>query len=430
MKMDKRGKANVSGWITATQLVQRYEQKPTKADTLLGNLPETISSINKRICQSLFLGVIRYLNLIDYTLDPLMRKRPRPALRGLLRVATFELLEADAPTRPKVVDHAVENTKKIMSEGEARFVNAILRKVPEALDEFFNQNKQEDLPWLAIRYSHPEWLVERWVAQFGLESTRELLAWDQQPAPVYVRVWGGDLPDCLKETQWEGFYLYKGKDWSQVKKRVGQGRAYVQDPSTRIAPGLVQIEQEGRVLDLCAAPGGKSMQLGQKLGAKGQLVALDLPGARIKRLRENLARLRNVPYSIVEADLLEATPESLEGNGLPGAWDVVFLDAPCSNTGVLRRRPDAKWRLQAGDIIKMASLQLKLLKKASEFVAPGGELVYNTCSIEKEENQGVIEVFLKEESNRFRLVKSDISYPFEKHHDGGGAFLLEKIKKR
>jgi 16S rRNA (cytosine967-C5)-methyltransferase len=170
------------------------------------------------------------------------------------------------------------------------------------------------------------------------------------------------------------------------------------------------------------------MAMGEALkGGEGQLVALDLPGERIGRLKANLTRLEAVKYSIVEADLNNVTPEYLEAMGLPGCYDVVLLDAPCSNTGVLKRRVDAKWRLEKGEITKMAQLQLKLLKRASALVKKGGRLVYSTCSIEGEENAGVIAEFLKSAGEDFEKLEGKVSYPWMEGCDGGGAFLLHRL---
>lgn len=410
--------------MMAVKLLKKYLIKPTKADALLSDLPDNISFTDRRFCQFLFLGVIRHKLLIDNVINRMLKKAPRVGLRGLLMVAIYEMMEAGEEKIPKIIDFAVESAKGFLSLGEAKLVNAVLRKAPDCLNELIKANKFSSKEWLATRFSHPEWLVNRWVEEFGLEATERLLVWDQTIPSIYVRTERGEELG-LESTQWDGFYVIRSGDWGKVDSLIDGGRGYIQDPSTAVAPGLAQVKSSDSVLDLCAAPGGKSVIMAQSLrGGEGQLVALDLPGERIDRLRQNLERLKDVKCSIVEADLNDVTSEYLMSLSLPGQYDVVLLDAPCSNTGVLRRRPDAKWRLTESDISKMAQIQLKLLKKAASLVKPTGRLIYSTCSIENEENFKVIDHFLESTNGLFECKSGTASYPWLTGHDGGGAFLL------
>jgi 16S rRNA (cytosine967-C5)-methyltransferase len=161
----------------------------------------------------------------------------------------------------------------------------------------------------------------------------------------------------------------------------------------------------------------------------GRIVAVDLPGTRIERLRENLASLAGsgIDCSLHEADVLTLTEADLCTAGLPATYDAVMLDAPCSNTGVIQRRTDVKWRLSPKDIATCAALQLDLLQAAAAFVRPGGRLVYSTCSIEQAENREVVNAFLQTGTGAgFELSKAQTSYPWESGHDGAGAFLLRR----
>jgi 16S rRNA (cytosine967-C5)-methyltransferase len=162
---------------------------------------------------------------------------------------------------------------------------------------------------------------------------------------------------------------------------------------------------------------------------KGQIVAVDLPGKRIARLEENLSTLRSedLKCEIVECDLLKMDASTFEDKSLPSAYDAVMLDAPCSNTGVIQRRTDVKWRLLPKDIKNCAKLQLQLLHSAARFVKAGGRITYSTCSIEATENQLVVDAFLASKSGRvFKLEKAMASLPWETGHDGAGAFLLRR----
>jgi 16S rRNA (cytosine967-C5)-methyltransferase len=156
-------------------------------------------------------------------------------------------------------------------------------------------------------------------------------------------------------------------------------------------------------------------------------VALDVPGARIDRLKENLSRLTTVEAALVQADLLKAPIMTLREHRLPETFEAVLLDVPCSNTGVMRHRVDVKWRLQEGDFRKHSDQQLELLHAAARLVSPGGRLVYSTCSIDSEENEKVVKAFFDSRAGGpFKLEKSVISYPWETGHDGGAAFLLKR----
>jgi 16S rRNA (cytosine967-C5)-methyltransferase len=198
-----------------------------------------------------------------------------------------------------------------------------------------------------------------------------------------------------------------------------------------LAPELLAPSPGSTALDLCAAPGGKSLLLAAMVGPGGCVVSVDQPGARIARLELNAARHRaanpaGARIEIVAADVLALDAATLAVRSLPAQFDAVMLDAPCSNTGVLRHRVDARWRLQPGDPAAQAETQLKLLRAAAAFVAPGGRLVYSTCSLEPEENAGVIEAFLAGAGTDFTLERSIEHRPWETGHDGAGVFLLRR----
>lgn len=407
-------------WQQALKLLEHYQQHPGKTDVLLESLPDRFRGVQRRRCQMLFMQAVRHALWIETLLKAHLRKVPRPRLKALLHLAVGELHLREAPRRAAVVDFAVEQAKGLCSRGEVAMVNAVLRKIVADLDA----PVERKLP-LHIRYSHPKWLVEKWRAEHGLEVTRAWLEWDQRPPELFVRLLGevkGEQPEGFEETPWPGFVSVGGAQWPQVEALLNAGLAYVQDPSTRIAVGLLAPRPGEVVLDLCAAPGGKSISIARAVGANGKLVAVDLPG-RVGRLRDNLARTGG-NCEVVECDALQFKARA-GAMGSPEVYDAVLLDAPCSNTGVLRRRPDAKWRLKPKDISAMPQTQGVLLREAAGFVKPGGRLVYSTCSVEREENAAVVEAFLKEVKG-FALEEQRVYYPHEAAHDGGGAFRLRR----
>jgi 16S rRNA (cytosine967-C5)-methyltransferase len=418
-------------WPTAARLVARWLDRRERIDTLLDTLPRTLSGAERARCQHLVLGVVRHFGRIDAALGRLVSHPPRFSTRAVLFVAGFELIEAagdnDQGRVAKIVHHAVEQTKALASPSEARLVNAVVRKLAPVLAQpapTLNVSAEE----LGEYFSHPPWLVRSWLAQFGPESTRALLEWNQRPAPVYAR-WraGGESPpDFLKPTRWPAIFEIESRRWSDIEPLLKAGKLYLQDPSTRSPVELLAPLPGENVLDLCAAPGGKSLLIADAMKS-GRLVAVDLPGARIDRLKENLSRVAGVDVALVQADVLGNIGATLREHRLPEVYDAVLLDVPCSNTGVIRHRSDVKWRLQPGDFKKHPQQQLSLLHAAARLVAPGGRLVYSTCSIDAEENEHVVAAFLAGKAGGpFKLERSELSYPWTSGHDGAAAFLLRR----
>tara|TARA_Y100000385_G_scaffold198752_1_gene205805 strand:- start:3353 stop:4498 length:1146 start_codon:yes stop_codon:yes gene_type:complete len=380
--------------------------------------------------------VVRNYGRIESALGRLIAHPPRFATRAVLYIAGYELIEAASESLEsgkvaKIVHHAVEQTKHLSSVAESRLVNAVVRKLaPLMAGEAPPKLATSDV--LAEYFSHPGWLVKRWLLQLGAENTRQLLEWNQSSARAYVR-WrdaSTPAPDFLKPTQWESYYEIGAGRWSDVEPLLKSGAVYIQDPSTRLSVELLDLQAGETVLDLCAAPGGKSLLMADLMpagDAPGKIVALDLPGERIERLKENLSKIEAHDVALVQADLLEGVNQIFRDHQLPTQYDAVLLDAPCTNTGVMRHRVDVKWRLQERDFRKHAQQQLALLHAAIRLVAPGGRLVYSTCSLDADENSRVLKEFFDSRAGGpFELEKEVQSFPWESGHDGAGAFLMRR----
>jgi 16S rRNA (cytosine967-C5)-methyltransferase len=426
-------KPTPSGWVAAAGLVERWLARSERVDAVLEGLASNLEPVERARAQQLFYGVVRWASRLESALDGLMARPPRTKVRAVLLIAGFELLEQGARTgeegvglTAKIIHHAVERAKSVASPKESGLVNAVLRKMAPRLAEVPSD--------LATEFAHPEWLVARWIRQFGEEKTRKLLEWNQQPAPVYARwrVPGSPVPAFLAPTRWAGFFEVKAGHWDDVRSLASQGTLYLQDPSTRLCVELLAPQANEVILDACAAPGGKSLFIAD-LMQTGKVIALDEPAEpgkpdyRLVRLKENLSRApEGVTVGMVEADLLKVGTEFYRNLNLPTSYDAVLLDAPCSNTGVMRHRIDVKWRLQDGDFARHAEQQVSLLHSAARLVRPGGRLVYSTCSIDGAENEAVIKTFLSSRvSSRCKLVKSVQAYPWTDGHDGAGAFLFQ-----
>lgn len=413
------------GWIEAVHLVARWLEQRERIDALLEEMPQRLNSVERAHCQGLLLGVVRHHERLQRLLKARLARPPRRILESILLVGAFELLEQKADRAAKVVHYCVEKAKQLASPAEARLVNAVLRRVAEGLSSQESPGKLASSQVLAGFFSHPDWLVARWLAQFGNAGTRALLEWNATPASVFAR-WRNQhspAPDWLEATPWSEFYRVPPGRWTDVEQLLKTGQLFIQDPATRLAVELLDPKSGENVIDICAAPGGKSVFIADRLRS-GLLVAVDLPGERQKRLEENLSRIQGPVVKRLEADVLQGLVPRLQSNGLPASYDAVFLDVPCSNTGVMRHRMDVKERLQPGDFVRHSNQQIRLLTAAAELVAPGGRLVYSTCSIDPEENERVVGAFLRRSGGTFHLEEKRLSFPPETGHDGAGAYRL------
>ena len=436
MKLEKDRKDEASGWWNAVRLVGEFEGAPGKAESFLQKAQSVSKAQQLRVCQYLFLGVMRHYGLLNWLLKRTVPRQPRPLLGGILRVAGFELIQAiSADESPAQCIHfAVGQAKKRMSKGESSLANAVLRKWVPLVEQAKAAAESESIVALARYYSHPKWLVRRWIDAWGIDNARSVLKYNQSPARVYLRCFKEPSQRACEQIESigiENFYQYSGADWGPVKGLLERGEAIVQDPATRLALKALSLKTGETVLDLCAAPGGKSLAIADRVGAKGRVYGIDQPreqtGYRYYQWEANVARALHKNVGIFEADILELSDDELERVQFPQAYDKVLLDAPCSNTGVLNRKPDARMRIKPDDISIMADIQLSLLKKASGWVKPEGVLVYSTCSLEAEENAGVVERFLKSDAGQgWHCVEQTASLPHRDGFDGAGVACLRR----
>lgn len=413
---------NDSSWSWATELISRFLKKPARLQHLLERLPVSMDSGTRRRCQSLLYGTVRNWTFLEGNLDEWLRKRPRVGLRAALLVASFELME-EPNKGPQIVDHAVRNIGKKYSRAERGLANAVLRKVAMQMPQRLSA-KPKDAAAVALRYSHPQWLIERWESQFGFEEAFRMAEWNQKEPELYALLLKAKPPLAIGQASpWAPYVNLALEDWPDVQEQLDAAAIYVQNPGARLAPELlVKFFNGGRIFDICAAPGGKSLYLDKMLGEElEEIVALDLPGPRLERLKSNIAQFGSSRISSLASDLFDLELKAT------GPFEAVFVDAPCSNTGVMQRKPDVKWRLKAEDLRELALLQERMLEKASSFVGEQGILVYSTCSIDGDENQGVADRFLQSVAGQaFERLESVTSLPWESGHDGSGACIMRR----
>ncbi|MBH53267.1 MAG: hypothetical protein CMI18_02850 [Opitutaceae bacterium] len=410
-------------WYASVRIVEDFLKTNEKLDSLSLKRTRKLESKVVRRIQYLSYGVVRNLGWLQALLKKGAEKFPKKRLQAVMLVSIYEWIEADEQQKPKVVHFVVEQAKQMLSKPESRFVNAVMRKLPILIQFEATGNS---LKTHSSIMSHPAWMIKRWKKIFGKKTVKQFLEWNQGLPKIYAfsPIPGIVVPNCWQPTPWTSFYEIQNADWSVAKELLTEGKAYIQDPSTRLGVDLSKNHTVESALDLCAAPGGKSVQLLHRISKTGGLlVSVDLPGTRFDRLVKNLEsyQLPGVTALQVAKDILQLSSEELP----QATFDLVYLDVPCSNTGVLQRRPDVKWRQTKETLRGLIGLQEALLKKATEFVKKEGYIVYSTCSIDPDENQEVVDRFL-ESDNSFSLVDSILSYPWESGHDGAGVFLLWK----
>lgn len=357
--------------------------------------------------RDIVLTTLRNLSLLDHWINVLTEgKHLDHRSRWGLRIGLCQLLIL------KVSEHAAVN-ETVAATGRARsLINAVLRRACRESAELLAQ--VPDLP-LETRTSHPKWIIEHWLGLFGPEKTTALCEWNQDPAPVCARI--NRLHPEMSDAP-EDFIVPE----HLPREDLAAGKVYMQDPSTATAPRLLAPGPGMRVLDACAAPGGKTAFLAQLMENKGEIIACDVSPPRLRRLYENMLRLQVHNTRIEEHDWAEDTPPLFVKEG----FDRILLDVPCSNTGVMRRRVDVRWRLTLDDIQAQTEYQGHLLRNCLRALKPGGILVYSTCSIEPAENEEVVARVL-DAMQGFELVKVSQTFPPQDQVDGAFAAAIRRI---
>jgi 16S rRNA (cytosine967-C5)-methyltransferase len=357
-----------------------------------------LSPRGRRFMTQLVYGTTRHALLADYILRPLLHQPieelPLPILL-VLRMGVFQSLFLNSVTFPAMVHTSVELAKRHGHAGTARLANAVLKRVPESLDGLsWPEDAQQRL---SVRYSIPAWLVARWSKEYGIERAEVLCAVSNEEAPRTIRVntariTVADLVNRLEKkgilTQPvplvpEALRIVEGPLPTESKAFL-EGLFYIQDTASMLPPILLAPKAGERILDLCAAPGGKATHLAALADGAALIVAADKDPRRLLRVLENAARLHAVGIFPLCADA--ARPPFAQGQ-----FNAVLLDAPCTGLGTLRRRPDLKWRVLPADPARLAGQQLALLRSAIALCENGGRVVYSVCTFTPEETTGVID---------------------------------------
>ncbi|HEV7838288.1 MAG TPA: 16S rRNA (cytosine(967)-C(5))-methyltransferase RsmB [Gemmatimonadaceae bacterium] len=353
---------------------------------------------DRRWTRELVYGMLRHRAWIDAVLSDRVRGglvRLDPDVIDLLRLGVYQLTNMGSVPAYAAIAQTVELAKRRHGLGASKLVNAVLRRTDRERDELSVPPSAEPAEALAIRYSHPKWLIARWIERWGEQDTERLLALNNAEAPIVIRPYGivrEQLEAMLEEA---GVHVAEAPYVSDSIAISGgitftelgafkKGLFFVQDPAATLVTEYAAIAPSTTVADLCAAPGGKSLELSKTAGT---VIASDKSIGRLQRLLANERRLETTNLFPFVSDARHPAIAPV---------DAVLIDVPCTGTGTFRRHPDARWRLKISDLAVMSALQKTILKAAAKVVKPGGLLIYSTCSLEPEENDEQVDWFLSE----------------------------------
>lgn len=426
------------------QIAARVLRQRETGDEFTENLLEnalaraSLSPSDRGLCLEIVYGVVRQQATLDWLIARKTDGRPqKPALQNLLRLGLYQIFWLDRIPPHAAVHESVELAKRSGFASQSGFINAVLRGCLRETDAIRKEIEDLKIRQPALGYSQPAWLVERWRRHFGEANLVRLLEWNNRPPKTYARVNtlktapdGLDGIDAAAKALLERWkdekveYDFFTRDWTgenlvfELKSHpplaalpsFREGRFYIQDPSTLLAVNRLGARPGETILDLCAAPGGKTAFIAQQIQNQGRLVATDISEERLKLVRENCRRLG---ITCAQNDLVSTLDPSLS----VGTFDRVLVDAPCSNTGVFGRRVDLRWRISTDEILRLQKTQRELLELAAQLLKPGGILVYSTCSLEPEENSQQVQEFLANRSN-FKIESARELSPFADQVDG------------
>lgn len=446
---------NVSARDAALQVLVEVEKKEAYTNLVLNKIisKKDLTEVDRAFLTELSYGVIQRLNTLDWAISLFLNRSLQeltPWIRNILRLGTYQVLFLQRIPDPAAVDEAVKIAYRYGHKGVAGLVNAVLRKLC---------SEKENLPWpsrsknpelyLSLTYSFPQWMVKRWIKNLGLEEAEAFCSAANHPPPLTVRtnklkLSRDELKSRLFEEGVESLECRYAQEGLSIKlagkltelSSFREGLFQVQgEASMLVAPSLDPQPGE-RILDMCSAPGGKTIHLAMLMENKGKILAADLYPNRLKLVEEAAGRQG---IEIIQT-------EKMDGRFMPSNYknffDRVLLDVPCSGLGVVRRKADLKWRRKEEDISSLAELQIELLQRAFYALRPGGFLVYSACTIEPEETVAIVKSFIQRESSASFDPLSPF-LPFElkdeeqepgmiylwPHKHGLDGFFIARIKK-
>jgi len=390
--------------------------------------------------------VVRFRGLLDHIIEKGSKRKIQhvnPKLRNVLRLGLYELLFDELVPDFAAIHSSVELAKRNINRRSSSMVNAVMRNIQRFND--VNDDWKKILIKDKVYLAYPDWLVKRWELQFGHTETLKLCRTLLMKNDMYIRLnveklnieemYSILLKDDIDVSEYKDLkYFFKvnsGREKILDNSLFKSGIISIQDPASGAVVNLLDPQKDEFILDACAAPGTKSLLMAQKVGVNGKIYAYDINDSRVYQGKKDILRhnYKNIDWYVADASKDE----------YPN-YKKILIDVPCSGTGVIGRRPDIKWRLKEGDIKKMSVLQKSILANMSKYLEPGGKIVYSTCSLEKEENEDVVNNFLDKRKD-FKLVVSNsllpgnwitsngfmFAFPNNTKTDGLFAAVLQKV---
>jgi 16S rRNA (cytosine967-C5)-methyltransferase len=395
----------------AFEVLNQVEGGTFSSVALAAKEPE-LQPLDRALCHELVMGVLRWQLQLDATIEHYAKRNVAsldvPVLLSL-RLGLYQLRFLTRIPPSAAVNESVSIVARARLSSARAFVNAVLRRAVREPDYSPSLNASSPLERIVLETSHPLWLIERWIRAFGFEQTEIFARANNETPPVAIRVVSSSREegDVLGKLRAAGAKIEPSKiakhAWrvsgatGEVRKLVQSGEIYIQDEASQLVAETVDAQAGDRILDLCAAPGGKTTLIAHR-DSHASVIAMDISARRLATVASTFAShsLQNVQLMVADA-----------GKKLPFIspdFDRVLVDAPCSGTGTLRHNPEIRWRLQPDDIENLSHQQLTFLLNAASVVKPGGVLVYSTCSVEPEENEQVVRDFLNERQDFGQLV--------------------------
>ncbi len=412
--------------LVAAEIVSQWLENQQFPDRQLAKIEQDHAFILELVN-----GVVRGRAVFQWLEDAWLKSEPKRFFKAVLWVGLYQILFMDNVEDYAAINETVNAAKEHPGgAGAAKMINAVLRRAQREKAAVLEQLEKQPAH---IRLSHPEFLLERWKKTYGEADALALAAWNNEPPSTMLRIEQSavDAADFIDQLRAAGIeplmHPYSDKEiflvlprGVPVKKVPGYNEGWftVQDPATSVSVDLLAPRPGEAVLDACAAPGGKTAMIAGRMGGRGELVAMDIHDDRIDVLKENQKRLKLDWVEIVKGD---ARKPDFGGR----KFDAVLLDVPCLNTGVFKRRADARWRVTAERIVTITKLQNEILTACAELLTDKGRLVYSTCSLEPEENEDLVTRWIAQNPG-FRLVKTGKAFPPDSGTDGAFAALIRK----
>lgn len=388
----------------AVKILNRVERTDAYLDKLISYELKNSdwNDLDKSLLNELVHGVLRWQLKLDWVINGFFHgsfSKSEVIVKNSLRIALYQILFLDKIPHHASVNEAVTFIKRIRGEKAANLVNAVLRNIIRSINQInYPDPKKDDVQYLSIMYSFPSWMVRRWKERFGYEETEKLLTANNIKPTLTIRLNTIKMkPDAMIEyLKNQNCEIERSKYLPQFIRcaslsSIGeselfkQGFVTVQDESAGLACTLLDVKPNETILDMCAAPGGKTTFFGEVMNNSGKIIAVDKYSERLKLVKDSCARLGLKNVETISADGKELQMELV---------DKILLDAPCSGLGVLSKKPDIKIKRDIENIRELAKLQTELLRHAATLIKPNGAIVYSTCTTEPEENMEIVKIFL------------------------------------